>query len=156
MTTLILYSSKYGATAQCARLLAQEMEGAAVHDLAAGAPSLGGADTVLVGGPIYAGMLCKVTKEFCKNEQEVLLTKKLGLFLCCTTPAEAETFFAQNVPAPLLAHATARANLGGALPTQGVKAMDRMILKMVAKSRGDAPPPQIDAEAIRRFARDMA
>lgn len=156
MSILILYSSKYGATAECAHLLAREMAGAAVHDLETGAPALEGVGTVLVGGPIYAGMLRKATREFCKSRQETLLAKKLGLFLCCTTPEEAGAFFTQNFPAPLLAHATAQADLGGVLPTDGVKAMDRMILKMVAKSRGEAPPPHIDTEAIRRFARDMA
>lgn len=157
MKTLILYASKYGATAECARLLAQELgPRAELHNLEEGAPDLAGADAVLVGGPIYAGMLRKPVKEFCKKQEAALLEKKLGLFLCCTTPAQAEDFLRQNLPAALLEHAGAKENLGGVLPTGKVRAMDKMILSMVAKSRQGQPPPALDREAIHRLAAAMA
>lgn len=156
MKALIVYGSKYGATRQAAGLLAEAMgEGAALHDLANGQPDLAPYGTVVVGGPIYAGMLRKEVKAFCQANQQALQGKNLGLFICCSTPKEADGFFAQNFPAELLEHAAAKANLGGLIEEGRLKGMDRFIMKMVAKSRekaGDSTRPELDNEAIQRFA----
>lgn len=156
MDTLIVYASKYGATAECARRLAQEMgPDTRLCNLEEEAPALSRVDTVIVGGPIYAGMLRKPVKEFCKARQEALLTKRLGLFLCCTSKGQTDDLFAQNFPGPLVAHAAAKESLGGRLPSGKVKAMDRIIIALVSRGKREEALPELDGEAIRRFADTM-
>lgn len=152
---LIVYSSKYGATKQAAHSLAQQLgEKARLHNLDKGNPNMSDVDTVVVGGPIYAGMLLKPVKQFCSGNQQQLLDKKLYLFICCSSPDETDKFFNENFPQPLLQHASGKYCFGGRLPSGNVKMMDRMIISMVAKKL-KGPSPQIDSDAIGQLASQL-
>lgn len=156
MKTLIVYASQYGTTEKCARLLAGALAGGAdLHDLKSGAaPGLSGYGAVVVGGSVRAGVLLKPTKRFAQENADTLLQKRLGLFVCNATPGGADEYLQQNYPAPLLAHAAAKASFGGEFVTEKMGFFAKKIVQAVGGKSGN-PPPLIDEEAIRAFAARM-
>ena len=83
MKTLILYYSKYGTTEKCAKLLSEKIDGGAdvVRYVDRKNADFGNYDTIIIGAPVYMGMLKKM-KAFCEANLQMLLTKKIGLFVC--------------------------------------------------------------------------
>lgn len=158
MSMLIVYGSKYGATKAAAEKLAETLGGdVQLYNLEEkGAASLAGFDTVVVSGPIYAGMLRKSVKRFCQKHEQELLGKKLGLFLCCASPPEeAARYFEENFPKGLLQAAAVTGMFGGECQYERMKFLDRKIMQMVMKSKGDVPLPVLDEAAIQTFAQKM-
>lgn len=86
MNTLIVYSSKYGCTEQCAKILSEELKGEAdlinlknVKDI-----NISKYDTVIIGGSIYIGKIQKEVAGFCAKNLDILKEKKLDyLFVVC-------------------------------------------------------------------------
>jgi len=157
MNTLIAYASKYGATRQACQELAGKLSGTVtLADLATGETAdPGDFDRVLVGGAIYAGGLRPEAKLFLQTHHDVLLRKDLGLFLCGAdeTADNREKFFADNVPAELLAHARVRGHFGHQFHFDRMNFFERMIVRKIVKVRQSED--RLDLEAIGRFARDV-
>lgn len=136
MKTLIIYSSPTGTVKKCAVELAALIPGAELHELnKQGNPRPDGYDTVIVGGSIRGGGLSPFTQMYLDECEEVLLTKKLGLFICCGTDEKAEVYFENNFSEELIKHASARACFGGELdPDRARGFIDRMMVKLMAKA----------------------
>src|SRR6056297_3111760 len=87
MSTLIVYATKYGCTEKAVNRLADYLDGE-TQLLNLGSKDnkdlkLEEYDTVVVGGSIYAGNIQQEVKNFCSENINILLQKKLGLFICC-------------------------------------------------------------------------
>ncbi len=136
MKTLIIYSSPTGTVKMCAEKLAELIPESELHELSKqGNPRPDSYDAVIVGGSIRGGGLSPFTQMYLEECEEVLLTKKLGLFICCGTDTKSEKYFANNVSEALLGHASARACFGGEIvPERAHGFIDRMIVKMMAKA----------------------
>lgn len=136
MKTLVIYASKYGATAQCAEAVAQKLNGeAALCNLTAGdKPNLSTADGIIVGSPIYMGRACKEISRFIKKNEKLLLEKPLGLFLCCIQDMDQSLSgqFSSAFPKPLREHACVLGALGGAVNFTKLKGFDKLIMNMIA------------------------
>lgn len=104
MKTLVLYASKYGCTADCVNHLKEKLQGevTTANLKSLGRVDLQGFDWIVIGGPIYMGKLHKAVKGFCEGSLEALQGQSLALFLCCTTPEQADAFFKSNFPPALL------------------------------------------------------
>ncbi len=140
MRTLIAYRTKYGTTAQCARTLAQKIGGeVTLADLAREPHAAAdGYDVVLVGGSIYAGKIQRQVLSFCERNREALLSRKVGLFLCCLfTGEEATVQMQSSFPDWLLAHAIARAFPGGQVRFDQLSLIDRLLVRSLPHPRGD-------------------
>ena len=153
MKVLIAYRSRYGATESCARSLAKKISAdTALHDLRKrGRPSPAGFDVILIGGSIYAGKIQREIGSFCEQERDHLLSKKVGLFICCfydgeRAMAEMETAF----PAWLSAHAFAREILGGELSLGKLSRLDKLLARSVIHLDRDIST--VRGEAIDRLA----
>jgi menaquinone-dependent protoporphyrinogen oxidase len=86
MKTLIVYCSMYGTTQKAAHLLSQGLEGEVlVVNLKSDKIlfNLADFDSVIIGGSIHIGEIQVTITNFMKENREILLTKNLGLFLCC-------------------------------------------------------------------------
>ena len=85
MKTCIIYTTRHGAAAYCARQIARQLSGEVqLLDLGEGMPAaLPEADRYILGGSIYMGMAQKALKGFCEKFGETLAQKPLGLFLSC-------------------------------------------------------------------------
>lgn len=85
MKSLIIYKSKHGTTEKVANYIKDHMPGetSLLHlDKYTQKVSLKDYDTVIIGGSIYMGKIQDRIKAFCKEHEEELLKKHLGLFIC--------------------------------------------------------------------------
>ena len=80
------------------------------------------------------GTVDRKIRAFLLSKIGILLQKELGLFVCCCFPKQEETYFRNNVPSQLLAHAKATAALGGELDRAKLKGADKLVAKMVLKA----------------------
>ncbi len=156
MKTLILYYSKYGTTKKCAELLAEKIDGGAdvVGYFDRKIADIESYDAVIIGAPVYMGMLKKM-KAYCENNLQMLLTKKLGLYICHLdndTPMEEK--IAGYFPKELLEHAAVTKGFGGAFDTGKMKAFDKFIYTKVAKTEGSED--KVDYSAVDMFAAAFA
>ncbi|MGE4584557.1 MAG: flavodoxin domain-containing protein [Sphaerochaeta sp.] len=153
MKTLIVYATKYGTTEQCVEQLAKQLQGEVVlYNLKdRKVPDLASFDTLVVGGAIYAGKLNRKVQRFCKAQQVLLESKRLGLFTC--NMAEGEESAKQierNYPASCLQHALVSESFGGQFLFSRMGWITRKMIKAIAKT--DQDTFNIHTEAISRFA----
>jgi menaquinone-dependent protoporphyrinogen oxidase len=150
---LIVYATRYGTTAACARLLCEALpDGAEVADLGATpSPTLEGRDVVLVGGPIYGGRIHQKVPRFCERNREALLGRKVGLFICCFYTGErARAELAEAFPPWLTGHAFASLPLGGAVRQAALGPVERFLFRQIAGTAEDLE--RIDRAAIAELA----
>jgi menaquinone-dependent protoporphyrinogen oxidase len=156
MKTLIVYASKHGTTAKCAKALMLLLgNGTSIHDLKTGPlPDLDGFDTVILGGPIYAGSLPANLRAFCQSQANVLASKRLGLFTCSMLGGEEGlSQLIHAFPERLSASAAAKSTFGGEFNTASMNLFERLIVKMVGNRMG--PGASLDEAAIAFFAEAM-
>jgi len=153
MKTIILYATKYGAAGEIAKRIADRIDGSAIHNLKDGFPSLTEYDCIIFGSSVYAGMIRKEAKTFLSLNAQILLEKKLGLFLCGISREEEDTYFSANFAPNLLQKATAKCLPGGIFDPEKAGAFERLIMKAVAKS--SAYINTINDKKIERFTEAM-
>lgn len=155
MKTLIVYSSKYGVTAETAEALKEKLKTEAqLVDIAEEkAPDLKDFDRVVIGSSIYIGQVYKKIREYVLANQTELLTKSLGIYLCCGLPNSLDQYLSQAFPVEILDHAVTGC-FGGELRKNKMKMADRMITNMMLKAtaKDGTPPPQLLLEQIDQFA----
>ena len=156
MKTLIVYSSKYGCTADCAEYLSTKLSGeVSVVDInkATHPIELGSFDTIIIGSSVYVGKITKKLRVFCEDNLDLLLSKKVGIFLCCAQPEQANEFLAANFPAALLDSAVTTKVFGSEIRLESIGFFDKMLLK--AATTGDYSNLQISNERMDEFIQEM-
>ena len=132
--TLIVYATKYGATAEIAQRIASHLKGAKVHDLASGpAPNLSAYSTIIVGSAIYAGSIRREAKSFVKQHEAELMDKKLGLYVSALDKNAAEADFLKNFPQDICETALAKDLLGGIFNPESADLIEKMVVKIAMK-----------------------
>ena len=139
MKTLIAYAGRNSATGQmAARIAAGTPQEAKIVNLRTqAAPSLDEYDRIILGGSILAGAVPKVLKNFIEENTDVLLTKRIGLFLCCLLEKDIEQYFHNNFPEPLFSHAVEKRWLGGELVMKEHNFIVKKMLQKVIGSNED-------------------
>ena len=138
MKGIIVYKGKYGATAQYANWLSEELDFpvSAAQDIFD--RDLRPYDVVIIGTSVYIGKL-KIT-HWLKENMESLQRKKLFLFLVAGTPPEEkvklEPYIQAGVPSKLLANCSVFF-LPGRLCIKNLSWKDRFMLKMGARLAKD-------------------
>jgi menaquinone-dependent protoporphyrinogen oxidase len=154
MKAIILYATKYGATAEIAKRIAASMVSATTLDIKfAGDLQLNDFDCVIIGSSIYAGAFRKEAKAFLSQNTEELCKKKLGLFICSMGDSNEDEVFKKNVPAEVLLAAKVKAALGGAFDPKKANFLECLIMKAVTKQSGYLS--SISDEKISKFAQVM-
>lgn len=140
MTTLVVYATKYGFTEQCAKVLAANLneEVRLINIANESINDISMYKKIIIGSPIYAGMLNKKVKKFCLENLGVLLNKKVGLFVTCSTAGkeaivQMEKAFEEN----LYESAVAKNYFGGKIDLDKAGFFDKLIIKMVSKADQD-------------------
>lgn len=131
LKTMIAYSSTHGSAAQCARWIADTMEGAEIFDLKKQKPDPFSCDCVILGSAVYGGQIQKEVSGFCKKYLGVLLQKPLGIYLTCLTREETELrrYLKNGFPAELVGHLSAFCAPGGALYFTKMNFLERNITR---------------------------
>lgn len=136
MKTIIIFSTKRQTTKKCVQLLEEKMDSNVVSvELKKNTKiDLSNYENVIIGGSIYMGMLNRNLKKFILNNQEILLSKNLGLFVCAMAEKdELEEEIKANFPKALYDKAQKVYCLGGAFKLEEMNFLERFIVKKVAK-----------------------
>ncbi|MDW7651899.1 MAG: flavodoxin domain-containing protein [Bacillota bacterium] len=136
MKTLLVYASKHGCTEKCAKMLAEKLTGEIeLVRLGKGkAPDPKMYDRIIIGGSIHVGKVQKEVLDFSAGHMEVLLQKKVGLFICCGDLTRVETQMKDAFPEPLYSHAIAREHFGHAYDFKKMNFLERTAIKVIAKT----------------------
>lgn len=152
MNTLIVYATKHGCSEACAKMLSKELAGnVELFKLKAElTPDLIEYDRVIIGGSIHMGKIQKEVQVFCTRNMEMLLDKKIGLFVCGMLFEKADEELNNSFPKELLTRAMAKEFFGGEFKFNKMNFVDQLIVKKAAKINNDFS--QILEENIKRFA----
>lgn len=138
MRTLIVFASKTGTSAECASQLAQKLDGeVSLCQLGKDRlPSIDNFDRIVVGGSIRIGKIHRQVTSFINQNKDILLTKPLGLFICCMADGEtAEQQLGNAYPAELLEHAKAKGLFGGCYKFSRMGWLNRKMIQMIEKQQ---------------------
>mgnify|MGYP001002066767 CR=1 FL=1 len=131
---LVVYCSSHGTTEKAAQLLGVSLDGEVeVIDLnKKKASDIASYDSIIIGGSIHAGNIQRKLKQFMQKNHEILLTKKLGLFLCCYREGEeAKTQFETVFPQDLRDHAKSEGLFGGEFIFSKMSFLSRKIINKI-------------------------
>lgn len=135
MQGIIIYATKYGCTEKAVKLLQSKIPGGikTVNVAREKAPDLSSFDTVILGGPIYAGKMHGALSAYMRRNREALKGKRLALFVCAgeQDPALGEKQLAAAFPEELHNRAVAREAFGGELYWDKLDPMTKLILRVV-------------------------
>lgn len=156
MKTLIVYDTRHGCTEKYVQMLTKGLSDTVIEYRIKDKSKIDfdEFDTIIVGGSIHAGRIQGSVKRFCDKKRDLLLKKTLGLFICCMEENEkARLQFEENFPAVLRNHATASGIFGGELNFDAMNALERYIIKKVAKT--DKTVSKISEKFAAKFVQDL-
>jgi menaquinone-dependent protoporphyrinogen oxidase len=153
MKTLIVYCSSHGTTEKAVQLISEWMEGEVLTvDLKRDKVifDVKDYDLVIIGGSIHAGSIQGKIKHFIGKYLDVLMSKKMGLFLCCWHDGEAALEqFNEAFPEELRSRSVANGIFGGELLVSRMNFIERQIVKKVNGITVDTS--NLDTTAIMTF-----
>jgi menaquinone-dependent protoporphyrinogen oxidase len=150
---LIVYKSRHGTTQKVVNQLSQLINGH-ITLLNLGQkhpkPILSQYDMVLVGGSIHASIIQTDIRLFCKKHFNDLLSKPLGLFLCCMDAEKAQeqfdaAFYEEHRQAAIVVGI-----LGGEFIFEKMNWFEQLVVRKIQKVNESISA--IDYEAINLFA----
>lgn len=148
--------TSHGCTEKVANQIAEKIEGEVilVNLKKEGVPLLSGFHRIIVGGSIHAGQIQKRVKQFCISNQDILLKRELGLFICCMEKGEkAQKQLNEAFPEELRKHAKTTAIMGGEFNFDKMNFIERVVIKKVAKI--DHSISEINQNAMDKFIADL-
>ncbi|SER75507.1 flavodoxin domain-containing protein [Salisediminibacterium halotolerans] len=139
MSVLIVYSSTHGTTEKAAMLIRDQVkneeETVLINIKQNSVPDLDLFDKVIIGASIHMGAIPRKMRNFLYKEEPALMSKTLGLFLCCLyEDIEAQLQFERSFPETLREHAVAHGFFGGELLFEEMNMFEKMIAKKVSGS----------------------
>jgi menaquinone-dependent protoporphyrinogen oxidase len=155
MRALIVYRSKYGASAECARRIAACLNAECdVADLKELKPDPAQYDLIIVGGSIYAGRMQRSVGRYCEKHRAALQGMPVGYYISCLyKDDQAREELESNFPDWLRAHASAADWLGGRIRLKEMSRIDKFLYTKIAGVTEDVSA--IDEERIRAFCASM-
>ncbi|HMA60085.1 MAG TPA: flavodoxin domain-containing protein [Halanaerobiales bacterium] len=155
MKTLIIYASKHGSAEKAANKLYQHLgdEKEIVNIQENSKPFLENFDTVIIGGSIYGGKIQKEIQKFIEDNLETLLSKRIGLYLCCGIEKDFEKQLENSMPEKLLGHTSVVGYFGYEYNIDKMNFLEKTMVKFVAKDK--AGKSNINEENIKEFAREI-
>jgi len=132
MTYLIIYMSHHGTTRRIANEMADRLgrNNVMVVNLSDMVmPDLELFDTILIGGSMHVGRVQKKIRKFCLKHRDILLQKRLGLFLCFMDKEYGQEEFHDAFPEDLRDHAIAHGLFCGELIIDKMNLFERLVLR---------------------------
>jgi menaquinone-dependent protoporphyrinogen oxidase len=155
---LLVYASKYGATKKAAEKLAEYLENSVklvnLKEENLKEIRLKDYDTIAIGGSIYAGKIQKEVTKFCSDYKSEIISKKLGLFICCGNEQEFDNQLRNSFEQELINHAITKGYFGYEYNLKKMNFLFKMIIKKMAKIKKSKF--EIMEENIKKFAEELA
>lgn len=147
MKTLILYMTQHGCTERVAEIMQERIfHTVDLINLKENDVSLHSYDQIIIGGSIHAGSIQKKLRKFLHANENTLLTKEIGLFICCMhTGEQAELQFKKAFSKKLRQHAKATALAGGVFDFERMNFFEKLIIRNVAKVHDNTEILNVDA-----------
>ncbi len=149
--------SRHGTTRKIAHQIAQRLgeEKTTVIDLKTDdGPDLDNFDTIMIGGSIHVGQIQKQISEFCIANQNILLQKRVGLFICGMETHEIREEFNNAFPEWLRNHAVAHGLFGGELLLEEMHFFEKAMVKGIYGIKKSVH--EVDQNAIESFESKMS
>lgn len=135
---LIVYGTKTGTTEECTNILYKKIKGDIdvinlrdKHDF-----DLDNYDYIIIGTPIYAGMINTRVKNFCFIYEDILVHKKLAFFTCgLSKPEEALASLSKAISPKLISQAKVVGHFGGELRPDKLKFFMKFVVKQMTKNK---------------------
>jgi menaquinone-dependent protoporphyrinogen oxidase len=157
MEYIIVYRSQHGTTGKVAEHIRNKI-GPAKCDIInlkdSKNPDISGYETVMLGGSVHAGQLNTAMKKFITANKDLLLQKKLGLFLCGMEIEKADYHFSNAWPEDLRNHASVRLHAGGEFLLEKMNFLEKAIVKKIAGI--ESSRSEINYIKVDRFAEEIA
>lgn len=149
MKNLIICSSKYGSTEECAQLLKEELIGQTniVNLMNSKKLELSNYENVILGAPIYIGNIPKEMKKFVNENIDQLLSKNTGIFIL--SGDNNESYLEKNYPTELLDQAIIIKHFGAVLDIAKLSFIKRLVIKYIIRKESHR---SIREENIKSFA----
>lgn len=133
--TLIVFASEHGTVEKCARELFRLIEGKVdICDLNKRdiIPDLSGYDSIVIGGSIHSGKIQRVISDFCVTNLDLLINKRIGLFINCIYSGEkAIKQLEEAFPKELSDKAVVREYFGGEINELKLNYWEKIITKQM-------------------------
>ena len=97
-------------------------------------PHLGDMDGIILGSSIYVGQINKKLKQWIENNQSLLLSKRLSIFLCSGFETEFDKNIQANFNTILLEHARSIHYIGGRIDKSKLGFMHKQMVNMIEKT----------------------
>lgn len=156
MRTLIVYATKHGSTEKAVSMLEADLSGVVrvmnVDD--SWGVDLESFDRVILGGPIYMGELHEKLSAYATRYLDVLLQKKVGLFICggMEDPFILQEELENAFPEDLYRHAAVKEVFGYVIDFRKLKSRERASLRRNGVSESQF---KLSAPVITEFAMMM-
>lgn len=156
MSTAIVYASKYGTTKKVASMIQDKLEypDTVLYNLNNNPnPDISSFNMIVIGGSIHGGIIQKEVLSFLELNKELILSKILGLFICCMFEDVAEKEFIDVYPKVFRQHAIAKAQLGGEYKFEKMNFIERTLARKLNKQKQSIS--RIEQQAIDIFVNDL-
>lgn len=156
MKTLILYMSHHGTTEKVAEKINSLLgynTAKVVNLRTTEPPSLDNFEKVIIGGSVHMGRIQPKITQWCEDHIDTLLTKEVGLFMCCMDREHEQEEFERSYPPALIEHAKATSIFGGELLFDKMNFIEKLVVKTVAKQRKTVS--RLNQQAINQFSIQM-
>lgn len=142
MKTLIIYASKYGYTEELVKKMIVESnnEFDSININSTNKIDLSKYEGVILGSSIYIGQMNRKLKDFVSKNLNVLMDKKISLFLACGSEENFDLQVKNNFPEALVEHASSITYLGGKIQKEKLNFFYKFIISNIEKSQPDAKP----------------
>jgi menaquinone-dependent protoporphyrinogen oxidase len=154
MKILIAYGTKSGTTEDCAKEIKEKLgKNVDVINLKKVKNiDINNYDWLILGTPIYAGMIDKNVKKFILNNEANLESKLLGLYTCGLGDAK-ESYDAVAKVTSIISASKVYKHLGGEMHPERQKGLLKLIAKQMAKS--DACNKKRDKGVVDEFVKEI-
>lgn len=118
-------------------------------------PQISGYERMIIGGSIHVGRIQREIKAYCEKNSEILMTKSLGLYICCMA-ADKKTRhseFESSFPDELKQYASAKGIMGGEFLLEKMNFIEKLVVRKIAHAKETVH--DIDLNAVEKFLKDL-
>jgi menaquinone-dependent protoporphyrinogen oxidase len=154
--TIIIYATKHGTTKKISNILKKKLkehkddaEVVNIKDMKD--YNLRVFDRIIIGASIHAGQIQGTIKKFCKEQEETLKEKELGLFITCMIDNEEKQKeqLENAYPKELQDTSKAKGILGGEFLFEKMNFIEKLMVKIIAKT--SKTKSKINHDEINKF-----
>jgi len=150
MKTLVLYSSKYGTTEKCAKMIKEALPEIDLLSLDQNKHvDIKDYDSIVFGTSVYIGKIRKKVDQFINDNMAELSQKTLRFYFCCNE----STDYKSLIPASVESAVNGIYHFGFELQTRKMGFLDRIITQKVAGTKEEVY--KLEHTAIHQLASDL-